>query len=76
MGFEDYIGARDSVEAGVAEFVPPRQPCPECGKESKEANVFRNTGEVDVEGLPITEPVPGARICSDRNCRHEFNLMN
>lgn len=65
MTAQDKIGATDQVDAGLSsQSVGPRFPCPKCGKESKEHNVVEDG-----------EPVKGARICSDRDCREEFNSL-
>jgi hypothetical protein len=65
MTAQDKVGASDSVEAGLSsEPTGPRYPCPKCGKESKAHNVIEDG-----------EQVKGARICSDRDCREEFNIL-
>ena len=67
---KDEMQTTDSIEVAIdTSTVAPKYPCPKCGKESKEHNVFDDSPEGPKQ-------VKGARICSDRSCREEFNLLN
>lgn len=68
--FKDAIGAHDLIAAAIDNtVVAPKHPCPVCGRESKEHNKF-----IETDGGP--ELVPGSRICSNKACRQEFNILD
>jgi len=60
----DVIATADSVEAGLADYKAPINPCPMCGKESLPHHpVLGEDGEVEQE----------RRICSSKTCREIHN---
>ena len=62
MSLRDVAVAADLVVAELADYAPPKHPCPKCGAETK------------VHAIGLILKTTMSRICSRESCRYVVTL--